>query len=112
MSKLFFMGRQDKRENHENHNYQAKGAHKPGSKKYPLTLTVTSEERKTEIETLLAEQELFATISIDSEEGAEENIFELTGILNKPTTQVFEKTPNRNDPCSCGSGKKFKKCCG
>ena len=21
-------------------------------------------------------------------------------------------TPDRNDPCSCGSGKKFKKCCG
>jgi hypothetical protein len=21
------------------------------------------------------------------------------------------KTPERNDPCSCGSGKKFKKCC-
>lgn len=20
--------------------------------------------------------------------------------------------PGRNDPCSCGSGKKFKKCCG
>ncbi|MDB5869018.1 MAG: motif domain protein [Polaromonas sp.] len=23
-----------------------------------------------------------------------------------------EATPGRNDPCSCGSGKKFKKCCG
>jgi len=23
-----------------------------------------------------------------------------------------EKTPGRNEPCSCGSGKKFKKCCG
>jgi uncharacterized protein len=22
------------------------------------------------------------------------------------------ETPNRNDPCSCGSGKKYKKCCG
>ena len=22
------------------------------------------------------------------------------------------KTPGRNDPCSCGSGKKYKKCCG
>ncbi len=22
------------------------------------------------------------------------------------------KKPNRNDPCSCGSGKKYKKCCG
>ena len=23
-----------------------------------------------------------------------------------------EKTPGRNDPCPCGSGKKYKKCCG
>jgi len=23
-----------------------------------------------------------------------------------------DKKPGRNDPCSCGSGKKFKKCCG
>jgi len=22
-----------------------------------------------------------------------------------------DKTPGRNDPCPCGSGKKFKKCC-
>ena len=22
-----------------------------------------------------------------------------------------DKTPKRNDPCPCGSGKKFKKCC-
>ncbi len=26
-------------------------------------------------------------------------------------TVVAEKTPGRNDPCSCGSGKKYKKCC-
>jgi preprotein translocase subunit SecA len=28
----------------------------------------------------------------------------------KPATAA--KTPGRNDPCSCGSGKKYKKCCG
>jgi len=25
---------------------------------------------------------------------------------------IKEKTPERNDPCPCGSGKKYKKCCG
>jgi len=30
----------------------------------------------------------------------------------KSKTVVKEQTPGRNDPCSCGSGKKFKKCCG
>lgn len=27
-------------------------------------------------------------------------------------TVVKEKIPGRNDPCPCGSGKKYKKCCG
>ncbi|MDR0853016.1 MAG: SEC-C domain-containing protein [Clostridiales Family XIII bacterium] len=27
-------------------------------------------------------------------------------------TVIKEKTPGRNDPCPCGSGKKYKKCCG
>ncbi|SFH71008.1 protein translocase subunit secA [Tindallia magadiensis] len=30
----------------------------------------------------------------------------------KPQPVKSEKTPGRNDPCSCGSGKKYKKCCG
>ena len=29
-----------------------------------------------------------------------------------PPTRHVEKTPGRNDPCPCGSGKKFKKCHG
>lgn len=28
------------------------------------------------------------------------------------STQTSQKTPGRNDPCPCGSGKKYKKCCG
>jgi preprotein translocase subunit SecA len=30
----------------------------------------------------------------------------------KPQTVVKEKKVGRNDPCICGSGKKYKKCCG
>lgn len=31
-----------------------------------------------------------------------------------PKTEPIKvgQTPGRNDPCPCGSGKKFKKCCG
>ena len=31
-------------------------------------------------------------------------------VVRKPATAA--PTPGRNDPCTCGSGKKFKKCCG
>lgn len=32
--------------------------------------------------------------------------------ISKPTTYKAEEKVGRNDPCSCGSGKKYKKCCG
>jgi preprotein translocase subunit SecA len=32
---------------------------------------------------------------------------------SKPNQPVLaKKTVGRNDPCPCGSGKKYKKCCG
>ena len=31
---------------------------------------------------------------------------------DEPVTEEKEKKIGRNDPCSCGSGKKYKKCCG
>jgi len=33
------------------------------------------------------------------------------GLLEKPKPARAAPTPGRNDPCSCGSGKKYKRCC-
>ncbi|MEH6471931.1 MAG: PBPRA1643 family SWIM/SEC-C metal-binding motif protein [Halopseudomonas sp.] len=110
--KYFFKGRQDARQNHVNYGFQTKASHKVGSKKYPLTLVVTSEARKQEVEAMVAEAQLYADISVDSNEDAVESIAELTALLNKVDTVKQDKIPARNDPCSCGSGKKYKKCCG
>jgi uncharacterized protein YecA (UPF0149 family) len=33
-------------------------------------------------------------------------------IDNKPEPLVVEKKIGRNEPCPCGSGRKYKKCCG
>ena len=110
MAKIFYTGRDAKKEDHENSDYSNKRSVKYGSEQSPLSLTVTSEDRKLEVEATLDEHRLFASISVDEE--GEENISELTVLLSTPKTIVLEKTPGRNDPCSCGSGKKFKKCCG
>ena len=110
--KFFFNGRQDSRQDPSKHAYQTKASHKGGSKKYPLALVVTSEARKQEVEALVAEAQLYAEIRVDSNEGAEESIAELTALLNKESTVKKDRTPSRNEPCSCGSGKKYKKCCG
>lgn len=112
MSKFFFKGRQDARQNHVGHGFNTKANNKAGSKKFPLKLVVTSEARKQEIEAMLAEANLFADIVLDSKQDAVESIGELTTALAKVDTVKRDKTPARNDPCSCGSGKKYKKCCG
>ena len=46
--------------------------------------------------------------------GCDENPIPLVRFLPdlKTDTIVAEKKPSRNDPCICGSGLKFKKCCG
>jgi len=111
--KFFFKGRQDSRQHHTAYGgFQLSASQKSGSRKYPLTLVVTSEARKQEIEAQVAKAELHADITLDSREGAVESISELTVLLNKGATVTTAKVPSRNDPCSCGSGLKFKKCCG
>lgn len=110
--KLFFKGRQDARQNHIKYGYKINKSNKVGSQKYPLALVVTSKVRKQEVETLVADAGLFADITINSSEGAVESIAELNMLLNKQDPVKIEKLSGRNDSCVCGSGKKYKKCCG
>jgi len=43
---------------------------------------------------------------------SEEKRKEITKKQRLSGTVIKEKTVGRNDPCPCGSGKKYKKCCG
>lgn len=110
MHDLYYKGRIHTRLNHVTTGYKTKRNIKLGTEKKPLTLSVTSDEIKLEVDKLVTENGLFADITVDST--IDENLNELNNILKKPATTTFEKTQNRNDPCLCGSGKKYKKCCG
>ncbi|HDY7526652.1 TPA: SEC-C domain-containing protein [Vibrio vulnificus] len=109
MSKLFFKGRIDARQNHVISGYNVKRDVRAGSEEAPIHVVVQTEARKAEIETLLSEHSIVAQIVIDSKQA--ENTVELDTLLNKPKTITYAKTPERNEPCICGSGKKYKKCC-
>ena len=108
--KFFFNGKPMKKPKHVSESFSTKRAKRLGTEESPLSLTVTSQERFEAVTALVTEHNLVATVVVD--ENADENITELDILINKPKTIVLEKTPNRNDPCSCGSGKKYKKCCG
>lgn len=109
MSKMFFKGRKDPRQDYSTYGYNTDPNTKYGTEKHPISITVTSEAQYIEIEAKLKDHGIFANITLDA--NGEKNLSELEVVLNKPTTITLEKTPNRNDPCSCGSGKKYKKCC-
>lgn len=107
--KFFFKGKKEKKPKHSSYGFNTKRTIKVGTQELPLTLTVNSESRKQEVQLIVEGNDLFANIEVNSD--VPENLNELEGILNKPSTITFAKKPNRNDPCSCGSGKKYKKCC-
>lgn len=110
MSKFFYRGTPDVMGKYGKAGYNPKVKVKLGSTNNPLTLNVPSQARKDEVASIVTKHQLVANIEIDAD--VAENILELDAVLNKPQTQTFAKTPERNDPCSCGSGKKYKKCCG
>ena len=110
--KFFFKGRQESRVDHKGHGYTSKGSLKSGSKKYPLQLIVGSKQRKDELVALAADKELFVEVVIQEDCESEQNVAQLMSLVNKGETTAVASTPNRNEPCSCGSGKKYKKCCG
>ena len=61
--KFFFNGRQDSRQDHAGGNYQTNAGSNVGSKKYPLSLLVTSEARQQEVQALVDEAQLRGLLS-------------------------------------------------
>ena len=83
---------------------------KPGTKQNPAIVSVRTEERKKEVKAVFQENDWFAKIIIDPDRP--EDISALEILLNPGQTIINEHNIGRNDPCYCGSGIKFKKCCG
>ena len=82
---------------------------KLGTPKNPAVVNVQTEERVTELESVFKENAWNATITLEPDKP--EDITDLEILLNPLKTMIAEKKVGRNDPCPCGSGKKYKKCC-
>lgn len=108
--KFFFKGRKTPKPGYGESGYNTKRLAKLGTKEHPLVLSVQSQARLDEVNALLAEHQLIASVTVDADKA--EDTVQLMGIINKPTSVSFEAKPNRNEPCPCGSGAKYKKCCG
>jgi len=80
-----------------------------GTRRAPLQLIVQTPERKTELAGVCAESDWACDISVAAETA--EDIRDLVFLQSKQPAATSTRLAGRNDPCPCGSGKKYKQCC-
>lgn len=83
---------------------------KLGTEKKPAVVHVQTEERLKEVASIFEEKGWTYTIGLEPDKP--EDITDLERLLNPPKPKIAGKKVGRNEPCLCGSGKKYKKCCG
>ena len=110
MAKIFQKGPAMKQAERKKTNFEVNNTLRLGTKKAPAQITVQTEEREQELAAVFAENGWACVIEVDAEQ--DENIRDLESLQSKQVNAVTTKKANRNDPCPCGSGKKYKKCCG
>ena len=90
--------------------FDGKKPTKLGTEKQPAVISVQTEERKQELEAVFEENSWICEITVDAEKP--ENTTDLELLQNPILPAKAAPKVGRNDPCTCGSGKKYKKCCG
>ena len=90
--------------------FDGKKTAKLGTEKNPAVVTVQTEERLKEVASIFEENGWKNTIELEPDKP--EDTTDLEILLNPQTPRIVEKKVGRNEPCPCGSGKKYKKCCG
>ena len=83
---------------------------KLGSEGRPIILRVQTQARAAEVAAECNRHGLYYIIGLEPDK--REDISDLERALHPSSPATAPATPGRNDPCSCGSGKKYKKCCG
>ena len=82
---------------------------RPGTAKNPVKVSVQTQDRHDELAALCADNQWSCDIIIDEDQA--EDLSQIDILRNKPVSVTIEQKVGRNDPCVCGSGKKYKKCC-
>ena len=83
---------------------------KLGSEKRPAVVHVQTEVRAGEILSICEERGWKVIVGIEPDKP--EDISDVERLLNVQIIKRDKPKVGRNDPCLCGSGKKYKYCCG
>ena len=82
---------------------------KLGSAKNQAVIVVKTWEKRDELKKIFEENGWKYRIKVRPE--MDEDLTDLESLQKVGETKVTELHTGRNDPCPCGSGKKYKKCC-
>lgn len=83
---------------------------KLGSSRHPAVVRVRTQQRAEEILSVCDRHGWRAIIGLEPDQP--EDVSDVERLLNPPRPARATSTIGRNDPCLCGSGLKYKKCCG
>ena len=90
--------------------FNGKKPAKLGTEKNPAIVNVQTKKRMKEVASTFEKNGWKYTIRLEPDKP--EDIADLEILLNWPKPKIAEKKVGRNEPCPCGSGNKYKKCCG
>ena len=83
---------------------------KLGTQKNPAAVHVKTKKRMKELAAIFEKNDWKYLIELEPDKP--EDITDLEILSTPSKTVIAEKKTGRNEPCLCGSGKKYKKCCG
>jgi SWIM/SEC-C metal-binding protein len=83
---------------------------KLGTESNPAVATVQNEARLKEVASIFEKNGWEYTIGLEPDKP--EDITDLERLLNPQRPKIAEEKIGRNALCPCGSGNKYKKCCG
>ncbi len=83
-----------------------------GTRKKPAIVRVQTEERAQQVLEFCQENGIAVLVGVEPHKAEDITDVERAVLAREPA-RVAPAAPKvgRNDPCPCGSGKKFKKCC-
>jgi SWIM/SEC-C metal-binding protein len=80
-----------------------------GTRKKPAIVRVQTEERAQRLLEFCQDNDIAVMVGVEPDKAEDISDIE-RAILAREPSRTAPKV-GRNDPCPCGSGKKFKKCC-
>ena len=83
---------------------------KLGTSKHPAVVRVQTQARAEEILSVCDRHGWQVIVGL--EPGEDEDVSDVERLLHPPAPATAEPATGRNDPCPCGSGRKYKRCCG